>query len=231
MYFFWRLYLSHLLADFPFQTDNVFRIKVHYRWGVLIHGGIAGILAFLFSIPYIKSYPIITVYLVLLWIFHTFIDKCKLLINPYIGKLNPLFFLLDQGLHLLSVYLVSLTVPSPLRLGLNIPFYNNTPFVIILSLYIIGTYGIYFFFHSFRTTQEFDATARKGMKYLEMIERLLVISFVGYSAKLIPVSILFIIPRAIICRRKGQKNCIMEIILGFILAVLIGIFIFNMREI
>ncbi len=231
MYYFWRLYLSHLLADFPFQTDNIFRIKVRYRWGVIVHGSIAGILAFLFSIPYIKAQPILSVYLILLWIFHTLIDKGKLVINPYIGKLNPLFFLIDQGLHLLSVYLVSLTVPRPLVLGIGIPFYNNTEFIIVLSLYILGTYGLYFLFQTFKTTQEFDFTARRGMKYLEMVERLLIISAVGISAKLIPISILLIIPRVIICSKKRQKNCIIEIILGLILAILIGMFIFNLRQI
>jgi len=132
MYYFWRLYLSHLLADFPFQTDNIFRLKVRYKWGVVVHGSIAGILSLLFSIPYIKAQPILSVYLILLWIFHTLIDKGKLAINPCIGKLNPLFFLVDQGLHLLSVYLVSLSVPRPLVLGQNIPFYNNTVFIIML---------------------------------------------------------------------------------------------------
>jgi len=229
MYYFWRLYLSHILADFPFQTDEIFRIKVNYRWGVLIHSTIVGILAFAFSIPYIKTYPIICIWLILLWIFHTFVDKGKILINPYIGRLNPLFFLIDQGLHLASVYLVSLTVPRHLILGKNIPFYNNTTFIIILSIYFIGTYGLYFFFHSFKTTQEFDFTARRGMKYLEMIERVFVISFVGLAPKSIPITVLFIIPRIIICRKKQQKNCIIEVILSFILAILLGILIFNLR--
>ena len=231
MYFFWRLYLSHLLADFPFQTDKIFEIKTKYRWGVLLHGSIAGILAFLFSIPYFKDYPLLILYLILLWAFHIFIDKGKLLINPYVGKLklNPFFFLLDQGFHLLSVYLVSLGVPADVKLGTNIPFYNNTHFIIILGLYIIGTYGIYFFFQSFRTTGEFDTTASKGMKYLEMFERLIIISMAAYSIKLIPYTVLLILPRSFLCIKKREKICLCEIILGLILAILVGIFIFNLR--
>ncbi|PKP54950.1 DUF3307 domain-containing protein, partial [Candidatus Atribacteria bacterium HGW-Atribacteria-1] len=34
---FCRLLLAHIIADFPLQTNQIFKVKTNTEWGVLIH--------------------------------------------------------------------------------------------------------------------------------------------------------------------------------------------------
>jgi len=140
-FLFWRLLAGHFIGDFTLQTDTIFKIKVKYPWGVILHGSIAGILICIMAIPYLSHYPILWLYLFLNIAFHILVDKAKLSINPKVKKVGFIFFLLDQIIHIAACWLISISVPSSPHYGASIPLYGNTTFMIFISVYIAVTYG------------------------------------------------------------------------------------------
>ena len=77
MFLFYRLLLAHIIADFPLQTNQIFKIKTNTEWGVLIHTLIVLIFSILFAFPYLEDIKVIIV-IVVIFLSHTVIDKLKM---------------------------------------------------------------------------------------------------------------------------------------------------------
>jgi hypothetical protein len=117
---FWYLYLAHLLADYPLQTDGLMRVKDRW-WGRGLHVGVhlAVLLLVLGS-----SRRVLWPYVLALSAVHFALDSGK----RWLAGLRPQWvaapYFLDQGLHLIVILLVvvwiEVTVPAgllpPLRL-------------------------------------------------------------------------------------------------------------------
>ncbi len=221
MYLFWRLYLSHLIADFPLQTDAVFKIKVTRPWGVILHGSIAGILGIVFGLPFVFKYPILLLWLIALWIFHILLDKVKLVITPKVKPLGFVFFFLDQVFHFLSIYFVATRIPMDAVAGDWIPLYNDTVFVQVLSVLLLLTYGILFFTPSIRGSLGWEFKFAKGWARIwEFGERIIItVGMVlgSWALILIPLAVL---PRVFLVVRgkdwKGFLECGVNIVSGVI---------------
>lgn len=106
MALFWRLVLAHFAADFALQTDDVFRVKKRFPWGVLLHGAIFALTSVLATIPYLRFLPLWGG-LVFLWLFHVAVDKTKLVLSTSAHRDHLGYFLLDQLLHLGAIGLIS----------------------------------------------------------------------------------------------------------------------------
>jgi hypothetical protein len=104
-----RLLLSHLLADFVFQTklmvQDRFEKKWHSKW-LYVHGIIAGLLAFLFSgaFDYIWLFILYT-------LAHIVIDGFK-----STGKDDLKYLILDQLAHMLTLLIVWVLITGPSRI-------------------------------------------------------------------------------------------------------------------
>jgi hypothetical protein len=98
------LILAHLIADFPLQTNGIFRLK-HRHWaGVLLHAAIHGaVAAILLQDPFARWPMLVTLVGV-----HFTIDWLKLRID---FRLKSLGFILDQITHGLALLLLA-TWPS-----------------------------------------------------------------------------------------------------------------------
>ncbi len=106
MFIFIRLLAAHLIADFFLQTDRVYQIKVRYKWGVLLHGGIVGLVTALALLPFFR-YWLIAVLFILGFALHIFQDKAKILYNHRAVNNNLTTFLLDQLLHIFVLGVIS----------------------------------------------------------------------------------------------------------------------------
>lgn len=108
---FYQLLLAHLIADFPLQFNELFKLKVKSKWGVLLHCAIVGVISGLFLFPYIFT-PQMWFGIIILVTAHFIIDYIRILFTNKTHLDNLWMFLLDQFSHIAIVWLVSLMIIS-----------------------------------------------------------------------------------------------------------------------
>lgn len=99
------LLLGHFIADFPLQTDHIFRLKMRCSLGVLLHVAIhVGIMAVLLQNPLAQWRE-----LLVLGVSHFLIDWLKV---HWKTRQEAVSFLLDQVAHALVLALMVLANPA-----------------------------------------------------------------------------------------------------------------------
>ncbi|MBL7075492.1 DUF3307 domain-containing protein [candidate division KSB1 bacterium] len=178
--FFWLLLLAHLIADFPLQTDFVFRVKSQHPYGVLLHCGIVTGVTAAVCFPYLTLGAFWLVLLVKL-VSHLIIDKSKLIITSKYLKDDIFFFILDQFLHITVILcIVQFYQPSYPLSDLS-PLYN-TSVLIILSGFIISVFGgtIWVFYMQLWVSQRSADPEQSPVAFPRMKKKLL-----GYFERLV----------------------------------------------
>lgn len=102
---FYRLILGHLLGDFVFQGEWLFKLRSKYL-ARIYHGLIVGIITLIFTLPYfelISSAKLIKV-IIYITITHILIDLLKAYITLNVGYDSLIFFIADQALHIINIY-------------------------------------------------------------------------------------------------------------------------------
>lgn len=156
LFFFLRLYLAHMLGDFPLQTEYIFRLKTTKLYigalpHIIIHIAIMCIMMF----PFLYSWRALGCILFIA-IIHYLSDTKKVDVSDILtrNKKSPyyqlLYFGIDQLIHLVTIFLaVSLfffpqyyldplfRFPEPL---MSIYMYNDR-IVFVLIFIIFGVYG------------------------------------------------------------------------------------------
>ncbi len=150
MFLFYRLLLAHIIADFPLQTKQIFKVKMNTEWGVLIHTLIVLIFSILFAFPYLEDTKVIIIILII-FLSHTVIDKLKLEYSKKTNNQSIRILLLDQALHISIIailtfnftesYLLSFPFNS-VFLNYLIDIYNSDIFIISLIGYIASVFFI-----------------------------------------------------------------------------------------
>lgn len=151
MFFLYRLILAHLLTDFPFQTDYIFKLRKN-RWGNLIHAGIFILSAAILTLPFSgKVFSCV----VFLGIAHFIIDQWKIIKAK---DDNIWLFLVDQIIHFSCIIIAAafletefvrvvptLSLPpfafslSYLK-GLIVYAYFQDKFILYLIGYLVSTF-------------------------------------------------------------------------------------------
>lgn len=222
MFLFIRLVLAHLLADFPFQFDAIYRFKIKKAGGQILHGGIFTLLALLLSWPYLNL-PLVWGIICFLGLTHVIIDRTKVL---YLDKRsdNIWTFCLDQLLHLAvigSVFLIKPAfLPTPKEPPTNLlALYFNDLFILSFIGYIVTTFAADALLDSLKKTlQSYMLPFRE--KYYGIIERAIITSLVilrGYYW-------LLILPILLIRLTSSRASkAYPHIILSTLLAVVVGL--------
>jgi hypothetical protein len=99
------LYLAHLIADFPLQTNRIYRLKTESNQGILLHVSIHLLVATILIENALVYWPMLLV----LGIAHFFIDWIKI---RYPGRRQTPGFLLDQFAHVLTIACLALWRPN-----------------------------------------------------------------------------------------------------------------------
>ncbi|HAJ32244.1 MAG TPA: hypothetical protein DCK79_02575 [Candidatus Atribacteria bacterium] len=150
MFLFYRLLLAHIIADFPLQTKQIFKVKMNTKWGVLLHSSIVLIFSIFFAFPYLED-PKVIIVLWVIFLSHTVIDKIKLDYSKKNANQDIKVFLLDQFLHISIIAALSFNFEkiylliSPFNndfLNYLIHLYNNDIFIINLIGYIATIFFI-----------------------------------------------------------------------------------------
>ena len=150
MFLFYRLLLAHVIADFPLQTKQIFKVKMNTEWGVILHTIIVLIFSILFTFPYLENLKVIAM-LLIIFLSHTVIDKLKQKYSKKANTPNLKLFLLDQVLHLSIIAVLTFNFTEKILLispfnnvfiTYLIHLYNNDIFIISLIGYIITVFFI-----------------------------------------------------------------------------------------
>jgi len=150
MFLFYRLLLAHIIADFPMQTSQIFKVKMNTEWGVLLHTLIVLIFSILFTFPYLEG-PKVIIILLVIFLSHTVIDKLKMEYSKKTKNQSIRILLLDQALHIAIIAVLtfnfteSFLLSSPFNsafLNYSIDIYNSDIFIISLIGYIASVFFI-----------------------------------------------------------------------------------------
>ncbi len=150
MFLFYRLLLAHIIADFPLQTNQIFKVKTNTEWGVLLHTLVVLIFSILFSFPYLED-PKVIIILLVIFLSHTVIDKLKMEYSKKLKNQSIRILLLDQALHITIIAVLtfnfseSYLLSSPFNsafLNYLIDVYNSDIFIISLIGYIASVFFV-----------------------------------------------------------------------------------------
>jgi hypothetical protein len=132
------------------QTNQIFKVKMNTKWGVLFHSSIVLIFSILFTFPYLEDPKVIIIFLVI-FLSHTVIDKLKMEYSKKTKNQSIRTLLLDQALHIAIIavltfnftesYLLSFPFNS-VFLNYLIDIYNSDIFIISLIGYITSVFFI-----------------------------------------------------------------------------------------
>jgi hypothetical protein len=224
MFLFWRLFLAHLVADYPLQTGWVFREKTEHTWGVVYHGSVAGVLGFALAGPYLR-YPKTWLVLIGLWLFHIFLDKGKTLLNSKVVRSWWLVFIADQALHVGSVWVAAILINGP-ELGRDVFLWGNDTFFQLASAYVISAYSLQFLVSSIKGSRPGDVPImpRLSLRLVESGERIAITTLALLGGMFLVAIPLCVLPRLILKREKPGEIAYWEIILSLILSAGVGMF-------
>ncbi|MDY0387608.1 MAG: DUF3307 domain-containing protein [Methanolobus sp.] len=220
-----KLILSHLLADFVFQTrsmvNNRFENKWHSRW-LYIHGLFAGLLAYVFSGAF--NYA---------WLFiaytfsHIFIDGFK-----STRKDDLKWFSLDQAAHLFTILAVWIAITGPIQIAEDLfnVLFAGTDFWILLVAYVIVIWPSGIVIGKFTEPWQNDKDGNEGTGlpnaglWIGRLERFLLLTFVlldQYQAigLLVAAKSIF----RFTTDRKVSEYILIGTLLSFVIAVFVGI--------
>lgn len=180
MEIFWRLLLAHLVADFTLQTNAIANWKKQNVWGLSLHCAVHFLAYIIFLFPFLNT-PWLQwhsqqisglVCIIFITITHFTFDAFKVRATRKFPNCdNSAFYLLDQALHIGTIYAFSPFKPEDNFLTLT----QNQTWIFIALLVVAVTHfftiSIYFF--------EKDLAGKPFpspiQKYLPMAERLILL--------------------------------------------------------
>ncbi|OGS07647.1 MAG: hypothetical protein A2270_08230 [Elusimicrobia bacterium RIFOXYA12_FULL_51_18] len=227
MVIFWRLFLSHLLADFTLQFNIVNTLKRKYFWGMGIHC----LTHFLVSVALTYCYLGDVWFrlgsvevngwgaLVLMLVVHFLIDELRIYSMKHLGYNDgTVSFLVDQFLHIYLLFLISPVVP--LDGGLFMA--EKWTGIIAMSVLVthVTTVTIYFVEKDFFSKQfpSFDE------KYFLIFERVVLWSFFFASGWwCLPFAAAWVVQLFYIRRKRIMDLSLTNILLSLTLTSAIGL--------
>ncbi len=208
MFLFLRCVLAHFIGDFPFQTNEIYRLKTLSVWGQLLHGQIVALTMLAFGWPYVDDLRF--------WGFIGFIafthgvqDQFKVAyLNRWMGRFWP--FLADQVIHIAliaTVLLLPLKPPPPPNYHLLLYWYWNDHIILagigLLASSFMGLYALEAFRLSYFTEDKCFPSAELqdhvNINY-GMIERMLITAALAFCPIGYLAAPLLLLPRLFVKR-------------------------------
>jgi len=188
MYFFWRLLLAHLLADFTFQTDRIAKWKREDISGIFFHVLIFLFFAVAINYQYLPQKDF-ALALLILAVTHVIEDQWRVFsIKRYNSPDNIIFFLWDQFVHILLIFVFAPENPVGVK---------TEKWVFIVIFFVVAaqfsTILIYFIKKLFFN----DARIITQEKYHGIAERILIVACFVIPGKwywlVLPFSVMLVI--------------------------------------
>lgn len=230
MFVFLRLALAHFLADFPFQTSEIYNLKKRRLRGRIFHGTIVAIISFVLLLPFYKNIWVWGICL-FIGITHSLIDWAKLVGTDKKQNANQfLGFIIDQTAHLSINSIIFLT---PLRnivsanmqnLTLN-TIYNNNIYIIYAISYIAVIFGFIYFIDTFRMTylKNIYKPLDTKEKAIGVAARGIILTLVAVPGDFYPAIVPVILAEIYLLKSTGLKSSFANFIIGTIPVIIIGL--------
>ncbi|MGC8866741.1 MAG: DUF3307 domain-containing protein [Elusimicrobiales bacterium] len=224
MEIFWRLLLSHFIADFTLQTNWINRIKREKTIGILVHVLIHLLTTYSLLYPYLSKTwfnRIFNGYLIIfiICLLHFAVDQIRVyIIKKEVYPDNTLNFLVDQFFHLYFVFIF-----SPFT---NVPtdFSGERIVMILLFLAIVSHTTTVFIYYIEKdlTNASFPSF---DQKYLMIFERIVLFGVFMIEGRIwYIVAVLWIAQLYYIKRKKitdiSWINFVISIIMSFVCGLL-----------
>ncbi|OGS20468.1 MAG: hypothetical protein A3J83_03460 [Elusimicrobia bacterium RIFOXYA2_FULL_40_6] len=229
MIIFWRLLLAHFLTDFTLQTNFMAKWKRESAWGVLAHSSVFLLLSMIFCMFSDGFSGLTTQYLFSTWwklpgwlcialifFIHFGEDYYRIWSIKEGGSSdNILFFLWDQFIHIILIFLFS---------PIDTTFAISEKWVVIAILLVLVTHFssiLIYYVEQLMFGPEQTATRLKG-KYHLMLERLII-----FGCFLLPgrlwLAVIGVLLARFIVYKPAYDFSKANVISGIILSVLIGV--------
>ena len=173
--------LAHLLGDYVFQGDRIAGWKSRSLWGVLVHGGIVSAIAWLCSLLFAPDWGR---YALLIGATHTLID----VVRAQLGKVRPgialLLLLLDQVAHLSIIMAVVRWSgwmgprTAEQAVGRWLQSDNRIAYLVGYALLSMPAWVLVHFCINGMGAVSKSLPGRPGERYVGMLERVLIATFV-----------------------------------------------------
>lgn len=231
-----KLLIAHLLADFIFQSDKVVRKKkkgLSSKWFYL-HIFTVGLFTYLLYAEWANWWAPI-----LIMVMHAAIDLLKIRINVK----DPLGFIADQLLHMLSILFLWILVTdntiSNIWVSLIKIELNNNTLIIVIAYILISIPASVLIGHMTKKWQEEiskedEESLTDAGKWIGIIERVLVVTFI-LIGQWAPIG--FLLAGKSIFRfgdlnksgeRKKTEYILIGTLLSFTFSILIGLLTYHL---
>jgi hypothetical protein len=236
MTIFWLLFLAHLIADFPLQTSAIYSFKKKKIVGILPHVAIYSAINVLVLLPFLNSVHT-WLSIIALFVVHTIVDRGKLIFVQTNSRDNLLHFLLDQIIHILSIWVISLWLNNHINHcnGSNYLFFDTPRYAVLLSGLIIGTFAGTAIIHYIVIDLErlFIKKPSLTRKYPDYPKRL-----IGFAERLVAIlgivlggvfmlfTVMAFIPKCLLkWRQRTHRIIIYEAFAGIVVSICAGLLI------
>jgi len=139
VFLFLKLVLAHLIADFILQFEELYQLKVRSFLGQLFHVLIHGLVALALLYPYLNE-PVIWAFVAGMILVHLAQDMIKYAFTKKSPANTFLYFMVDQGCHVLVISAIFL-----LPISREIRGFPNAALLDILYRWDVVTIGAIFF--------------------------------------------------------------------------------------
>jgi len=179
MEIFWRLFLSHLIADFTLQTNWINEMKRKSIKGVFIHVLIHFIVTYIILMPYLGSvwfkignFKLNGYFMVfIICIIHLSVDHLRVyIINNKIYDDNTLSFLFDQFLHFYFIYIFTPFTES-------ISSFGGEKIIMLSTFFVLITHTTTVFIYYVEKDLKNLPFPSFDQKYFMMFERFVIWAF------------------------------------------------------
>lgn len=141
MYLTLHLLAAHFIADYPLQSNKLIKYKRKRILGVVLHSLIHLVISCLLVLPFF-SYKVFWG-IVVIFIAHVIIDETKGLLCKYTKINGFLLYIVDQIVHVVTVYLVAVYFigkTAILSSGSWVSLYTNQSIISFILILVLVTY-------------------------------------------------------------------------------------------
>jgi len=198
-----RIFLAHIIADFPLQFDWIFRMKKKGFLGGVPHASLHVLMIFLF-LPDFWQYLLFYVYLLVILILHALQDNTKIWLWKNGRPDNLWLFLSDQFFHIMVMFVIFL---------FSFTHYFNPSNPLLLSSSRLNFFLSFLFFVGFGSTvlifyleRTFLGISNENLSEFEkrygVLERLLIFGLVSVDLRFLALAPAFYLVRRMLNRQR-----------------------------
>ncbi|HAV92252.1 TPA: hypothetical protein DCW38_03625 [candidate division WOR-3 bacterium] len=211
------LLLGHLIGDFVFQTNKVFKFKLKGIIGILWHSLLVSAVTLIVLSMFCRNFIFIITASIFIFIFHFIIDLAK-----YKSRVEEAIkFIIDQIAHFLSIIILSIVM----RYIFSFVIINAS--TINYAMFFVGIimvlYFVKYFIKSLYKILDIKNEISVVYRFMESGERFMIFFFSYMHGFYFLLIALAVIPRSIYAINNNKQHIFYDIIISMLISSGAGI--------